>query len=236
MKAMWRMIILTVSMMWSAAVLNAQSQDEWKVISALVGEDVENMNEHEVERLQALLVRPVRINTATLTRLVDSGLFTRYQAASLIDYRNRSGAVMSFMELATIDGFGQEFTDRIRPFLCLDMPASGAGERVRSEALLRTTFKNKDGKLRYSYDSRYDVEMGERIGAAIGISRSLDARRARPDIMSGGFQCQVRTRIGVVEWIEHQFLEFSFCLYETFIRPHIVIIPDWKICIYRTGG
>ena len=117
MKAMWRMIILTVSMMWSAAVLNAQSQDEWKVISALVGEDVENMNEHEVERLQALLVRPVRINTATLTRLVDSGLFTRYQAASLIDYRNRSGAVMSFMELATIDGFGQEFTDRIRPFL-----------------------------------------------------------------------------------------------------------------------
>lgn len=185
MKAMWRMIILTVSMMWSAAVLNAQSQDEWKVISALVGEEVENMNEHEVERLQALLVRPVRINTATLTRLVDSGLFTRYQAASLIDYRNRSGAVMSYMELATIDGFGQEFTDRIRPFLCLDMPASGAGESVRSEALLRTTFKTKDGKLRYSYDSRYNVEVGERIGVAIGISRSLDARRARPDIMSG---------------------------------------------------
>ena len=102
----------------------------------------EEMEPDEIERLSALLSRPLRINMASERALAASGLFSRYQIASLSDYRSRHGDVMSYSELAAVDGFGEAFTAALAPFVSLEsMVQSGSmgksGGAVHSDAAIK---------------------------------------------------------------------------------------------------
>ena len=58
----------------------------------------EEAGEEDLERLEALRSRPLKINLASRSRLAGSGLFTQYQIESIIDYRNRNGDILSCSE------------------------------------------------------------------------------------------------------------------------------------------
>ena len=79
----------------------------------------EDIDEYEVERLASYLERPVRINIASASNLRSCGLFTQFQAASLLDYRERHGDLMSYSELALVDGFTEEKVQLLIPFISL---------------------------------------------------------------------------------------------------------------------
>ena len=72
----------------------------------------EDLDEQEVERYMRFLSHPLEINSASRSRLLSSGLLTRYQVASLEEYRSVYGDVLSFSELSLVDGFGEEITRR----------------------------------------------------------------------------------------------------------------------------
>ena len=86
--------------------------------------DVEELSEETLERFAALNARPVPINASGRSRLLACGLFSAYQVASLLDYRERTGEVQSLMELSLVDGFNEDFVRALAPFIRIDARGS----------------------------------------------------------------------------------------------------------------
>ena len=86
--------------------LFAQRPSEEEAVLRVVGVmQIEDADAEDVERLTDLLRHPVRINAAGRRELEAAGLFTPFQIASLLDYRERHGDIMSLTELSSVDGF-----------------------------------------------------------------------------------------------------------------------------------
>lgn len=68
-----------------------------------------------IERLEA--ARIIRVNSP---RLKAGTILSDYQVACIQDYRARSGDILSYEELALVDGFSRSFVDAVRPFLSLE--------------------------------------------------------------------------------------------------------------------
>ncbi len=138
----------------AAALLTAPvrtaAQDDYalRAIVYLTGaESIESLDEAEAERFYEYLASPLEINLLPRSRLLASGLFSQYQVASLVDYRSRSGDVLSIAELATVDGFGERFAEALRPFVSLrsaSLPGQPdtARRRWRTETLANLSLKN----------------------------------------------------------------------------------------------
>ena len=70
-----------------------------KALLTLTGAScVEELSEDEIQRFQSLAAHPVDLNQAGRSRLLATGLLTPFQVASLLDYRSRTGAVLSWSE------------------------------------------------------------------------------------------------------------------------------------------
>lgn len=144
----------------------------------------EELSESEFECFEALAAHPVCINLASAGRLRSCGLFSEYQVASLQDYRERTGDILSLTELGTVPGFTPELVSALAWFITLESynPA-GAREktRIRQEAMGRMTVKRgsgSQGDATVAYAGKYHLEAGERAdlylswkpGAAAGSS------------------------------------------------------------------
>ena len=171
----------------------AQTDDDVRVITLAAGvERIEEMDEYELERLIHLLEKPVRINVEGPGKLVDSGLLTRYQAASLADYRIRHGDVLSAPELAMVDGFTPSLVELVRPFISfdsfkgVDLPAYG---RVKCDAALRTSAHTDDTDTDYAYSTKFRVSYGNVASGNVSFSRSYGAVSARPELKSFNMSC-----------------------------------------------
>ena len=88
---------------------------------------VEDLSEEEMLRWESLASHPVNLNVAGRSRLISSGLFTQFQVVSLLDYRGRTGAVLSWSELALVDGFSTEIVSALRVFATLGVEVAGGG-------------------------------------------------------------------------------------------------------------
>ena len=116
---MWSKTLLAAAL--SILSLQAAAQDIVDDITYLTGASApEELDVETVEHMSALAARPVRINLATERRLVSSGLFSRYQAACVADYRRTSGDILSVAELALLDGFGKEAARALAPFVSFE--------------------------------------------------------------------------------------------------------------------
>ena len=84
---MWRVISIFVAVMSSSFVSIAQKKGEVELIASFIGvSSEEEVTEDEVERLGWFIKHPLKINMLSRNRLVESGLFSSYQIASLIDF------------------------------------------------------------------------------------------------------------------------------------------------------
>ena len=81
--------------------------------------ELESLDESTLERFSALASHHLNLNTAGRSRLIASGLLSAFQAASLLDWRERTGPVLSYTELSLIDGFGKDYADALRHFTTL---------------------------------------------------------------------------------------------------------------------
>lgn len=94
------------------------SPDFTRSVLALSGAySIEELSESELERFESLRRRPLPLNVLSAAALVRSGLLNAYQAASICDYRSRSGDILSLAEFALIDGIGAELADALAPFV-----------------------------------------------------------------------------------------------------------------------
>lgn len=166
------------------AVPDSQAVMAASAVSVLTGAvSAEDMNEDDAARLLALKSRPVNINTATRSRLMESGLFSPYQVASLIDYRSRQGDILSEAELAAVDGFGPDMAALLMPFVSLEsfvLPGkSSAGPGLIRNSLVikggtRLQGNTEDGKgdlsSEYSCGMKYRFSVQDRLEAAVTLS------------------------------------------------------------------
>lgn len=90
---------------------------------------IEELSEEEMARWEALAAHPVNLNVAGRSRLMASGLLSAFQVASLLDYRSRTGAVLSWSELALVDGFSFEIVGALRVFATLGSDTLVPGKR-----------------------------------------------------------------------------------------------------------
>ena len=107
----------------------------------------EELEADEVERLQ--VIGKVRVNAPGRNA---RAILSEYQLAALDDYRRRCGDILSWEELALVDGFGKEAVEALKPFLSLwsdNLP--GAVDTVshfKADFLVRATEKNLGTKLK----------------------------------------------------------------------------------------
>ena len=125
---------------------------------------LEELDESTMERFESLRLHPVPINCCSRSRLLSCGLFTRFQVASLLDYRSRSGDVLSFTELAAVDGFGERYADALREFVSLEGSAANpSSRRFRQDMMVRGAFRKPEESLEYSAGVKYHAEYGGRV-------------------------------------------------------------------------
>lgn len=157
---------LLLSFLAVQTALTAQSDERMSAILYLCGaESEEDLDEQEVEQFSDLASHPLEINLASRNRLISSGLFSQFQAASLIDYRSRNGDVLSVSELAEVEGFGEDYANALKPFVSFVSTAlpGQAGSKTSSlehEALFR--FAVKDDV--YNYGVKYRMDHGDSFG------------------------------------------------------------------------
>ena len=121
---------------------------------------MEELSESEVEAYMALCRNPVRINLASRNRLLSCGLFSPYQVASLLEYRERTGDILSFTELATVNGIGEERAQALRHFTSLESrspPGKARRGDLRQDALARLSVKDDA----CSFAGKYHISAGE---------------------------------------------------------------------------
>lgn len=142
--------------------------------------DPQELSEYEYERMEHYLEHPVKINHLSMSRLMSSGLLSQYQSASLVEYRSEHGDVLSFAELAAVDGFGVEFVEILSPFVSLEsarLPGHRSPEKFlfSHELDAKTGYKTSSG---LSYGIKYRLEAGESLSFGVGYSGAVSANLA----------------------------------------------------------
>ncbi len=146
----------------------------------------------KLEQYSYWISNPLKINCMSRRKLISTGLFSPFQAASVIEYRSVTGDILSAAELAMLDGFDAGTVSRISPFIdfSTDYAAGQARDstmRVESEIRLRSVFKLQDSSP--SALLRYKGSAGE--SWEWGLTAEQDAGEPladgwRPDFLSGG--------------------------------------------------
>lgn len=128
----------------------AQTEDEAvKAAMYLNGaSSPEEIEEGEVERIQ--VIGKIRVNAPGRNA---RAILSEYQLATLEDYRRNSGDILSWEELALVDGFNKETVEALKPFLSLyssSLPGAvdTAARKVHGNALVRVTEKNAGTKAK----------------------------------------------------------------------------------------
>lgn len=187
--------------------VHAQITDVETAILAFSGAaSVEEVDPYEAERLEDLLQNPLKINTASHSRLVSSGLLSHYQASSLVDYRSRHGDVLSYAELALLDGFSEDFVRVLTPFISLySMKEAGrrAEEKIPFELEtavrggMKTTLSDAVAPPSLNYAAKVRARIGETISfaaaggpTAFSGHMALSPRRLPSKVVIGDFNAR----------------------------------------------
>ena len=194
----WIMAVLAAFVM--SGNLAAQEADGIEAVMRFLGVDSpEELDASEVERLEDFLERPLRVNMVPQSRLVASGLLSPYQAASLEDYRSRHGNVMSYTELAAVDGFGPEAVRKLKPFISLECTEVHADAMpIRHDLSVKTAYKATGMPVEssWNYGLKYRLK-ADKLTASIGTSRAYSAKTPWPEYYTGSLSYDFR-KVSVV--------------------------------------
>ena len=143
-------VVAFVAALNMGALLRAQTEDEAvKAAMYLNGaSSPEEIEEGEVERIH--VIGKIRVNAPGRNA---RAVLSEYQLATLEDYRRRSGDILSWEELALVDGFNKETVEALKPFLSLysdNLPGAvdTTAQKVHGSVLVRATDKNAGTKIK----------------------------------------------------------------------------------------
>ena len=103
---------------------------------------LEELSEDEWERYRHLADHPLDLNACTRSAMLSSGLFSPFQAASVLDRRMRDGDILSYTELGYTDGFTPELARALSHFVVLrsrNPPGKPSVPQLHASLLLRTS-------------------------------------------------------------------------------------------------
>ena len=103
---------------------------------------LEELSEDEWERYRHLADHPLDLNACTRSAMLSSGLFSPFQAASVLDRRMRDGDILSYTELGYTDGFTPELARALSHFVVLrsrNPPGKPSMPQMHASLLLRTS-------------------------------------------------------------------------------------------------
>ena len=218
--------VLLALLFLAAVPAVAQSDETVRAALYLTGADSpEELDDRLLEELESFRSRPLEVNRASRTRMLESGLLSPYQIASLADYRSLSGDVLSLEELALVDGFGKEAVAVLGPFLSL-ASSRKPGEAVKDtvtvahSAVIRATLKDVGAKYRLSA-GRFEA-----AGAWRGSGGTFYAiyRTRRGKILVGDFN--TRYGQGLAFWSAFQLSGLQTP--EAFSKRANGITPSWS--------
>ena len=198
-RVMRRLTTIAAAALLSVMNMLSQEYDHFAAIAEFTGcTSEEDMDQYEVERLGKFIIRPLRINMESQSRIKESGLLTHYQIASLIDYRSRHGDVLSLTELAAVDGFGAAFVRKLAPFISLEssrLPGQGLydAKHISQELDLKGGVRHNED-LKTDFALKYRIETGENLQAGIAFSKSADS--PKPDALTGNLFWHFRRNSG----------------------------------------
>ncbi len=101
----------------------------------------EEVGEERMLEFQKLASRPLKVNGAAPEELRACVLFTSYQVAALQDYLERTGPLLSALELGQVDGFRPELVASYAVFLDFSLP----GDRLPMQKRARHQLQLKGG-------------------------------------------------------------------------------------------
>lgn len=145
--------------------------------------ELEQIPAEEMEKWWDLAEHPVPINLVGRNVLEASGLMSMYQIVSLLDYRARSGDVLSISELGAVDGFGKETAEALRWFISLEshsLPGKSSDYRTPVRNSLTINESNKlsipfDGKspdYSWSHYEKFRTGAEGRWSAGLSLKRT----------------------------------------------------------------
>ena len=197
---MWRVIYF---LLFFALTVQLKSQEYSgpEAVKAFLGAaSDEDLDAHEVERLEEYLSKPLCINFESFAEMVSSGLLSQYQVASLVDYRDRSGDILSLTELSLINGFNPDFVRKLSPFISLDSSsnpgtASAGKRKVDIDIAVKTGFKLVSSQqLSWNWGAKYRLKSDKGIGGSLSVSKSYDEPGAAPRYLTGNLVLKSRRK------------------------------------------
>ena len=149
---------------------------------------MEDLDESQMEMYQHLESNPVDINIASRSALLSCGLFTQYQAVSLIEYRSQWGDILSLGELAAVNGFSESFVRAVAPYVSLRSRApagrSSAAMERQGAASARAWAKGDDGAGALSYAGKVKYGVGSVLSAGVAFKRDYGPGLSLPDLFN----------------------------------------------------
>lgn len=125
---------------------------------------IEELSESQLEHFQILREHPIEINSATRSRLQASCLFSAFQVASLQQYISENGRILSFSELALIDGFSSAYAYALRFFVQLS-PSSPIAARpsrhLQQSAIIAASLRYDNQALASTQRIRYSAQYAD---------------------------------------------------------------------------
>lgn len=140
----------------------AAGQDIEKSVNDLSG-DMELLSEDDYLAVAEFCSSPLPLNSLSAAALAESGLFSAYQAASIIDYRSLHGDILSGTELGLLDGFNPYLASKLSPLLSFE-PTSVRPSGMRVSSAGRLWYK--DGGASWGYRSKIALAGGKEAGFA----------------------------------------------------------------------
>ncbi len=181
----------------------AQSQSKVELEEAIILiyglNSIEEIDEELFERMESISKNPLKINELSRSKLLSCGLLTQYQVASFLDYTQRNGDVLSYSELAALDGFNVDFVSALRNFVSLDssrLPGQSKWERnsIYNTLITRVFTKNNTYEFspQYSYGFRYKTDINKKYFMRLGFVRSYDSKFHYPSTFTGTVAYQTK--------------------------------------------
>ena len=156
---------------------------------------MEELDESVVERYRSLHDHPLDLNSASRPRLLSSGLLSPWQAAMLLDLRNRTGDILSYAELSLLEGFPSDFTEALKLFTMLRTSSPAAHteyRRTSHDILLKGSVRSAlpyEG-VQSCYGIKYSMTMGERAELHWSSRTTYDS----PEFTAGRFSAAYQGR------------------------------------------
>lgn len=185
-------ILIFSSILYSRGTTKDAESDFISALLALTGcGSEEEIDEYEAERYYELYEMPLRLNYASRSKLLSSGLFSAYQVAVIMDYREMAGDILSLEELSALDGFGKSFVACLKYFISLASDAlpgysSSSGSSVRNSLTLKSGIRNVSAELspEGTYSVKYRLSAGEIFETGISFRSSYGDSHFPPETYS----------------------------------------------------